>query len=342
MQIDELENLFWEEHEREPFSPVSIALFSFITHRIKQTRLRGPVMLTWSQLQAYLNVSSAGTISRAIKELTDRNIIVYGRKKNRSTFWLHGLQEGQQENHYDNRSELCSDYRSEQCSNQCSDYSSEARSNSDSTDNVAKPVEVTENRTDTSKTDVFSDDFLSQFSDFELKKESSKERNNNINNNNINNNNINNNNINNKIQDNPIKQGLSQNLQANPEIIPPWKAKLNKYERDIVDTWETVIGEFNPEWVPKVKQVLQACYPMQIKNAITTMARTKGEVMMTEGFPYVAEPLLRGAFGKRTVTKPKKSKTGSPFLDNKIGGLLTFMEEERKRKQQEQEKAGGG
>jgi len=65
--------------------------------------------------------------------------------------------------------------------------------------------------------------------------------------------------------------------------------------------------------------------------------------MMTEGFPYVAEPLLRGAFGKRSTTKPKKSKTGSPFLDNKIGGLLTFMEEERKRQQEEQkQKVGGG
>ena len=337
MQIDELESLFWNEHEREPFSCTAIALFSFIVHKIKQTRLRGPVMLTWSQLQAYLNVSSAGTISRAIKELTDRNIIVYGRKKNRSTFWLYGLQEGQQENHYDNRSELRSDCRSEQCSNQCSDCDSEVRSNSDSDTNAIKSVEVAETRTDTSKNDDSVNDFLSQFSDFELKKESSKERNifNNINNNNINN-------INNKIQDNPIKQGLSQNLQANPEIIPPWKAKLNKHERDIVDTWETVIGEFSPEWLPKVKQVLQACYPMQVKNAITTMARTKGEVMMTEGFPYLAEPLLKGAFGKRSTTKPKKSKTGSPFLDNKIGGLLTFMEEERKRKQQEQEKAGGG
>lgn len=315
MQIDELENLFWEEHEREPFSPVSIALFSFITHRIKQTRLRGPVMLTWSQLQAYLNVSSAGTISRAIKELTDRNIIVYGRKKNRSTFWLYGLQEGQQENHYDNRSDMRSDYRSEQCS----DMRSEPCSNSDSTDNVTIPVEVTENRTDTSKTDVFSDDFLSQFSDFELKKESSKERNifNNINNNNINN-------INNKIQDNPIKQGLSQNLQANPEIIPPWKVKLNKYERDIIDTWETVIGEFSPEWVPKVKQVLQACYPMQVKNAITTMARTKGEVMMTEGFPYLAEPLLKGAFGKRT-TKAKQQKQPDS-VEKRYAGLIKFLQ----------------
>lgn len=314
MQIDELESLFWNEHEREPFSCTAIALFSFIVHKIKQTRLRGPVMLTWSQLQAYLNVSSAGTISRAIKELTDRNIIVYGRKKNRSTFWLHGLQEGQQENHYDNRSELRSDCSSEQCSNQCSDYSSEARSNSDSTDNVAKPVEVTENRTDTSKTDVFSDDFLSQFSNFELKKESSKERN-------INNNNINN--INNKIQDNPIKQGLSQNLQ-NSEIIPPWKAKLNKYEKEVVDTWETVIGEFSPEWVPMVKQVLQACYPMQVKNAITTMARTKGEVMMTEGFPYLAEPLLKGAFGKRT-TKAKQQKQPDS-VEKRYAGLIKFLQ----------------
>ena len=337
MSIDELESLFWKEQERMPFSCTSVALFSLVVRRIKDTEVRGPVMLPWRYIQSTLGISAPNTLSKAIKELTERNILIYEHKKNRSTFWLVNLDT----NCYDNNSKVYSNQYSKPYSNVYSKpYSepySKPYSNESSGVESDKPVEATENRTDTSKTDVFSDDFLSQFSDFELKKESSKERNNNINNNNINN--INNKN---KIQDNPIKQGLSQNLQANPEIIPPWKTKLNKYERDIIDTWETVIGEFSPEWVPQVKQVLQACYPMQVKNAITTMARTKGEVMMTEGFPYLAEPLLKGAFGKRSTTKPKKSKTGSPFLDNKIGGLLTFMEEERKRKQQEQEKAGGG
>jgi len=340
VNFQKVTEVFWQRYESEDGTSTTVpALLFCLLDRISKNST-GRLRISISTLADALQVSKP-TIEKAIRKLISMNIIVHEVIRHYSYFSFTDeftQPSGEVSFHsvtvetiQKERVEVNHEERVEQ------NHEESHKTNHKETLNESHN---TDNGMDTTQNELLSFLNIADETDSNFVK---KINNNNINNiNNINNNNINNNNINNKIQDNPIKQGLSQNLQANPEIIPPWKAKLNKYERDIVDTWETVIGEFNPEWVPKVKQVLQACYPMQIKNAITTMARTKGEVMMTEGFPYLAEPLLKGAFGKRTVTKPKKSKTGSPFLDNKIGGLLTFMEEERKRKQQEQEKAGGG
>ena len=328
VNFQKVAEVFWQRYESEDGTSTTVpALLFYLLDRISKNST-GRLRISISTLADALQVSKP-TIEKAIRKLISMNIIVH--EVNRHYSYFSFTDEFTQpssevsfhsvtvETIQKERVEVNHEERVEQ------NHEESHKTNHKETLNESHN---TDNGMDTTQNELLSFLNIADETDSNFVKE-------------INNNNINN--INNKIQDNPIKQGLSQNLQANPEIIPPWKTKLNKYERDIIDTWETVIGEFSPEWVPKVKQVLQACYPMQVKNAITTMARTKGEVVMTEGFPYVAEPLLRGAFGKRSTTKPKKSKTGSPFLDNKIGGLIAFMEEERKRQQEEQkQKVGGG
>ena len=104
---------------------------------------------------------------------------------------------------------------------------------------------------------------------------------------------------------------------------PAWYLQLDEREKDIVDTWRTLIGPFDPKWLPSVSKALRECYPAQIKNAIVTLARTKGEVMKDTGFEYVADPLLKGAFGKR-AKKRKKQPVG---FSSKLTGLKQFLEE---------------
>ncbi|EKF49508.1 CRP/FNR family transcriptional regulator [Thermosipho africanus H17ap60334] len=104
---------------------------------------------------------------------------------------------------------------------------------------------------------------------------------------------------------------------------PKWYLNLDERKKDIVDTWRTLIGPFDPKWLPMVDKTLQACYPAQIKNAIVTLAKTKAEVMQEQGFEYVMEPLLRGAFGRRSK---KKKQTPTGFA-SKLTGLKQFLEE---------------
>ncbi len=104
---------------------------------------------------------------------------------------------------------------------------------------------------------------------------------------------------------------------------PKWDLNLDNRRKDIIDTWRTIIGPFEPKWLPMVDKTLQACYPAQIKNAIITLAKNKADVMAEKGFEYVVEPLLKGVFGKRSKSK-KKASTG---FANKLSGLKQFLEE---------------
>ena len=104
---------------------------------------------------------------------------------------------------------------------------------------------------------------------------------------------------------------------------PKWYLNLDERKKDIVDTWRTLIGPFDPKWLPLVSQVLRECYPAQIKNAIVTLAKTKAEVMKEQGFEYVVDPLLKGVFGKRS----KKRKKQPAGFASKLTGLKQFLEE---------------
>jgi hypothetical protein len=105
---------------------------------------------------------------------------------------------------------------------------------------------------------------------------------------------------------------------------PKWYLNLDERKKDIVDTWRTIIGPFDPKWLPLISEALRECYPAQIKNAIVTLAKTKADVMAEQGFEYVMEPLLRGAFGRRS--KKKKKQTSAGFA-SKLSGLKQFLEE---------------
>jgi len=92
---------------------------------------------------------------------------------------------------------------------------------------------------------------------------------------------------------------------------PNWYKNLGKYQKEIVDTWRTIISPFHPSWIPLVDEALKICYPQQIKNAIVTLAKTKAEAMQELGFEYVMEPLKNGAFGRRSPNGKRKSSNKS-------------------------------
>jgi hypothetical protein len=90
----------------------------------------------------------------------------------------------------------------------------------------------------------------------------------------------------------------------------------SKYERDVMETWEAIIGPFEREWIPLLREALRKCYPSQIKNAIIAIDRSKHEVLEEIGFEYLMQPLLRGAFGRRVKKNGRKDWSDSePFRD---------------------------
>jgi len=80
----------------------------------------------------------------------------------------------------------------------------------------------------------------------------------------------------------------------------------SRYERDVMETWEAIIGPFEREWIPLLREALNKCYPSQIKNAIIAIDRSKHEVLEEIGFEYLMQPLLRGAFGRRANRNGRK------------------------------------
>jgi len=90
----------------------------------------------------------------------------------------------------------------------------------------------------------------------------------------------------------------------------------SRYERDVMETWEAIIGPFEREWIPLLREALRKCYPSQIKNAIIAIDRSKHEVLEEIGFEYLMQPLLRGAFGRRVKKNGRKDWSDSePFRD---------------------------
>ncbi len=330
-EIDSIEKNFMLQNFTRPFKPSAYKLFNYILYVAKTTGMSGPIVISWRRLLRSLQISSAGTLSAAIQELVERQIIVYTISKKRASFSLvvpnlpsevlfeieKLFANSTDDDRSNNRSNNRSINRSDNRSNNRSNNRSENRSTSN---NILYNI-YTDIDTDIN-TDVFNKEI-----------------------------NVTNVTCDERHENPPYQvQNVEKNGKQTPteepvevEIIDSWRVGLQKWKKEIVDSWESIIGPFDKAWLTDLDKVLEVCYPAQVKSAIVTLARTKGEVMMTEGFPYLAEPLLRGAFGKRSTTKPKKSKTGSPFLDNKIGGLIAFMEEERKRQQEEQkQKVGGG
>ena len=90
----------------------------------------------------------------------------------------------------------------------------------------------------------------------------------------------------------------------------------SRYERDVMETWEAIIGPFEREWIPLLREALRKCYPSQIKTAIIAIDRSKHEVLEETGFEYLMQPLLRGAFGRRVKKNGRKDWSDSePFRD---------------------------
>ena len=95
------------------------------------------------------------------------------------------------------------------------------------------------------------------------------------------------------------KNSSNEEFCENPSQDESFLDDLNQYERQVVDTWIAVIGPFQKDWLDDLREVLKECYPSQVRNAITTIARSKAEVMKEQGFSYLKDPLLKGAFGRR-------------------------------------------
>ena len=85
----------------------------------------------------------------------------------------------------------------------------------------------------------------------------------------------------------------------------------SKFERDVMETWEVLIGPFENHWVPLLRETLTKCYPSQVKNAIIAIDRSKHEVLMERGFEYLMQPLLNGTFGRRVKKNGRNDWHGS-------------------------------
>jgi hypothetical protein len=92
----------------------------------------------------------------------------------------------------------------------------------------------------------------------------------------------------------------------------------SKYELDVIQTWETLIGPFDDSWLPTLGEVLKKCYPSQVKSAILAMAKSRPEVMKEVGFNYIAQPLIGGMFGKRGKRNGRNDRTGSGEFESDI------------------------
>jgi len=92
----------------------------------------------------------------------------------------------------------------------------------------------------------------------------------------------------------------------------------SKYELDVIQTWETLIGPFDDSWIASLREVLEKCYPSQVKSAILVMAKSRLEVMREVGFAYIAQPLIGGMFGKRGKKNGRNDRAGSGEFESDI------------------------
>ena len=92
----------------------------------------------------------------------------------------------------------------------------------------------------------------------------------------------------------------------------------SKYELDVIQTWETLIGPFDDSWIASLREVLEKCYPSQVKSAILVMAKSRLEVMREVGFTYIAQPLIGGMFGKRGKKNGRNDRAGSGEFESDI------------------------
>lgn len=97
------------------------------------------------------------------------------------------------------------------------------------------------------------------------------------------------------------------------------RESLTNHEGEIVKLWESLISPFERDWLDKLRETLRVCYPSQVKAAVVTLARTKPETLTRAGFPYLAAPLLLGAFGKR-----KPGGNSRPYTKEKRDGEYRF------------------
>ncbi|MHC1587589.1 MAG: hypothetical protein ACXQTX_03840 [Candidatus Syntropharchaeia archaeon] len=96
------------------------------------------------------------------------------------------------------------------------------------------------------------------------------------------------------------------------EEHPSLYASLNRYQQNIIDTWESVVGTpWKPDWLNDLREALAVCYPAQVRSAITATAQTNARALKERGFPYLKKPLLNGAFGKKGVKRGGKNRKDS-------------------------------
>lgn len=101
-------------------------------------------------------------------------------------------------------------------------------------------------------------------------------------------------------------------LKPFKEEHPSLYASLNRYQQNIIDIWESVVGTpWKPDWLNDLREALAVCYPAQVRSAITATAQTNARALKEKGFPYLKKPLLNGAFGKKGVKRGGKNRKDS-------------------------------
>ena len=309
MDIYKLLGTLWGEHERARLNKSAIILYFRLIYEANKSFWKGPIVISWEYLGRVLGFSPE-TLGRAISDLKSRGLITYERKGKHSAFWFPQL-------YFDSRSERMSE-------NEVKKDEFQVENSGEIGEKSRKKVNHFDSRSENSSKNINHFDNRSRNSSENRSEDRSENRSeNSSDNNNINNNILiqENKKIVNKESNREFPNGNSATKVANEP--PKWYLQLDEKKKDIVDTWRTLIGPFDPKWLPLVSQVLRECYPAQIKNAIVTLAKTKAEVMQEQGFEYVVEPLLKGVFGKRTK---RKKKTTAGFA-SKLTGLKQFLEE---------------
>jgi len=293
MNYCELAGNFWLEHERAPFNHSAVALYFRLLHEANERLWKGPLKLSWSYLQGVLGLSR-GTLARAISDLKSRGLITYQKDGKRGVFWFNF--ETNNTDRFKIRTEDRTKDRTDHPTSHPTTHQSEnvttSALNPNGVDSSPHSLETSHDKKEKKEKDQKKEEK-------EISQEKNQEQENH--------------------SDTP--NGVSR---TECEIVPSWKLKLNGYEKQIIELWETLVGPWEQDWLDELASVLKVCYPAQVKQAITAMSISQPHALINRGFPYLVPPLLRGAFGHKIKNKKKQQN----WAEKNLVGLRKFLQKE--------------
>lgn len=287
MNFFQLAGNFWLEHERAPFNHCAMVLYFRLLYEAEKRSWKGPFKLSWGYLQGVLGFGK-GTLARAISDLKSRGLITYHKDNGRGVFWFtHPWFQNGTENRTTDGTENGTEDRTTDGTEKQSDEATSMNTTISNADASAELMNA----------------FKKEKKEKDQKKEEKEEKE--------------------KNQENThtfdTPNGVSQ---PSAEIVPEWRLKLNEYEKQIIGTWELMVGPWEEDWLDELRNVLKVCYPAQIKQAIASTSVSQLHKLVQSGFPYLAQLLLKGVFGHRAKRKNKPKN----WAEENLTGLKKFLQ----------------